>query len=115
MITLRRSSMLLNSPVVLTLTVRPCALSVWPLSGRFRAARSVRQVRRLELVLRQALLREIQKYVLAQHTGAFHFRHDRQRFEASLNRVGKVVQIAIGVLVTRYGLKRWRWWLTGRR
>ena len=64
-----------------------------------------RKVRRLELVLRQALLREIQKYVLAQHSRAVHFRHDRQRFQAPLNRVGEVVQIAIGVLVTCDGLQ----------
>ena len=66
----------------------------------------VGKIRRLELVLRQALLREIQKYVLVQYAGAFHLRHDRQRFEASLNGIGKVVQIAIGVLVTCHGLKR---------
>ena len=75
----------------------------------------VGKVRRRELVLRQALLREIQKHVLAQDAGALHFRHDRQRFEASLNGVGKVVQVAIGVLVAGHGLKRWRGWLKGRQ
>src|SRR5947209_20387876 len=40
MMTLRRSSVLLNSPVVLTLMLRPRAFSGLPLSGRFRAIRS---------------------------------------------------------------------------
>jgi hypothetical protein len=65
----------------------------------------VGEIRRPELVLRQALLREIQKYVLVQQPGAFYLRHDRQRFEASLNGVGKVVQISISVLVTGHRLK----------
>ena len=97
--------MLLNSPVVLTLTVRPLRIERLAALRQIPGREEFRKIRGLELVLRQALLREIQKYVLVEYARAVHFCHDRQRFEASLNGVGEVVQVAIGVLVTGDGLK----------